>query len=110
MTRTVRINCDRLWASLTEFKEIGAYDDAATALRGVRRLVLTDADSEARRRCMARTLEARLEVRIDRIGNVYATRPGRDRSLPCVLMGSHVDTVATGGLSTAPSACSAASK
>ncbi len=32
-----------------------------------------------------------------RIGNVYATRPGRDRSLPCVLMGSHIDTVATGG-------------
>jgi N-carbamoyl-L-amino-acid hydrolase len=36
-------------------------------------------------------------VRVDRIGNVYATRPGRDRSLPCVLMGSHIDTVATGG-------------
>jgi beta-ureidopropionase / N-carbamoyl-L-amino-acid hydrolase len=31
------------------------------------------------------------------MGNVYATRPGRDRSLPCVLMGSHIDTVATGG-------------
>jgi N-carbamoyl-L-amino-acid hydrolase len=41
--------------------------------------------------------EAGLEVRVDRIGNVYATRPGRDRSLPCVLMGSHIDTVATGG-------------
>lgn len=42
-------------------------------------------------------LEADLEVRADRIGNVYATRPGTDRSLPCVLMGSHIDTVATGG-------------
>ena len=41
--------------------------------------------------------EAGLEVRVDRIGNVYATRPGRIRSLPCVLMGSHIDTVATGG-------------
>ncbi len=95
MTRTVRINHDRLWASLMELKEIGAYDDEATRLRGVRRLALTDADALARRRCLEWMLEAGLEV--DRIGNVYATRPGRDRFLPCVLMGSHIDTVATGG-------------
>jgi beta-ureidopropionase / N-carbamoyl-L-amino-acid hydrolase len=80
-----------------ELKQIGAYDDEATGLRGVRRLALTDADAEARRRCAQWMTDAGLEVRIDRIGNVYATRPGRDRSLPCVLMGSHIDTVATGG-------------
>src|SRR5712691_11547712 len=97
MTRTVRINRDRLWTSLMELKQIGAYDDDATGLRGVRRLALTDADPEARRRCPAWMLQAGLTVRVDRIGNVYATRPGRDRSLPCVLMGSHIDTVATGG-------------
>jgi N-carbamoyl-L-amino-acid hydrolase len=97
VTRTVRIDRDRLWATLMELKEIGAYDDEATGLRGVRRLALTDADAEARRRCVQWMTEAGLEVRVDRIGNVYATRPGRDRSLPCVLMGSHIDTVATGG-------------
>src|SRR6516162_3167880 len=97
MTRTVRINRDRLWASLMELQQIGAYQDEATGLPGVRRLALTDADAEARRRCVQWMLEAGLEVRIDRIGNVYATRPGRDRSLPCVLMGSHIDTVSTGG-------------
>jgi len=97
MTRTVRINRDRLWASLMELRQIGAYHDEATGLRGVRRLALTDADAEARRRCVDWMLQAGLEVRIDRIGNVYATGPGRDRSLPCVLMGSHIDTVATGG-------------
>jgi beta-ureidopropionase / N-carbamoyl-L-amino-acid hydrolase len=97
MTRIVRINCDRLWASLMELKQIGAYDDQATGLRGVRRLALTDADAEARRRCVDWMLQAGLTVRVDRIGNVYATRPGRDPSLPCVLMGSHIDTVATGG-------------
>jgi N-carbamoyl-L-amino-acid hydrolase len=93
----IRIDRDRLWATLMELKEIGAYDDEATGLRGVRRLALTDADAEARRRCVQWMVEAGLEVRVDRIGNVYATRPGRDRSLPCVLMGSHIDTVATGG-------------
>ena len=78
-------------------KEIGAYNDEATGLRGVRRLALTDADAQARRRCVEWMLEAGLEVRVDRIGNVYATRPGCDRSLPCVQMGSHIDAVATGG-------------
>jgi N-carbamoyl-L-amino-acid hydrolase len=97
MTRMVRIDRDRLWAALMELKEIGAYDDDATGLRGVRRLALTDADAQARRRCVDWMLEAGLEVRVDHIGNVYATRPGRIRSLPCVLMGSHIDTVATGG-------------
>jgi N-carbamoyl-L-amino-acid hydrolase len=97
VNRTVRIDRDRLWAALMELREIGAYDDEATGLRGVRRLALTDADARARRRCVEWMVEARLDVRVDRIGNVYATRPGRDRSLPCVLMGSHIDTVATGG-------------
>jgi beta-ureidopropionase / N-carbamoyl-L-amino-acid hydrolase len=97
MTRAVRINRDRLWASLMELKEIGAYDDEATGLRGVRRLALTDADALARRRCADWMIDAGLEMRVDRIGNVYAIRPGRIRSLPCVLMGSHIDTVATGG-------------
>jgi N-carbamoyl-L-amino-acid hydrolase len=97
MSRTVRINHERLWNSLMELKEIGAYEDVGTRLRGVRRLALTDADAEARRRCVQWMTEAELQVRVDRIGNVYATRPGRDRSLPCVLMGSHIDTVATGG-------------
>jgi N-carbamoyl-L-amino-acid hydrolase len=95
--QTVRTDRDRLWATLMELKEIGAYNDEATGLRGVRRLALTDADAEARRRCVQWMTEAGLEVRVDRIGNVYATRRGRDRALPCVLMGSHIDTVATGG-------------
>jgi N-carbamoyl-L-amino-acid hydrolase len=96
-TQTVRIDRGRLWATILELKEIGGYHDEATGLRGVRRLALTDADAEARRRCVQWMTEAGLEVRVDRIGNVYATRPGRDRALPCVLMGSHIDTVATGG-------------
>jgi N-carbamoyl-L-amino-acid hydrolase len=97
VTEVLRIDRERLWATLMELREIGAYDDRATGLRGVSRLALTDADAEARRLCVQWMVQAGLQVRVDRIGNVYATRPGRDRSLPCVLMGSHIDTVATGG-------------
>ncbi len=99
MTHTGRlqVNGDRLWSTLMELKEIGGYDDPATGLRGVRRLALTDEDDAARRLVVRWMREAGMTVRVDEIGNVYAVRPGRDRSLPCVLMGSHIDTVATGG-------------
>lgn len=93
----LQVNGDRLWSSLMELKEIGAYDDQATGLRGVRRLALTHEDDQARRLVVRWMREAGMSVRVDEIGNVYAVRPGRDRTLPCVLMGSHIDTVATGG-------------
>lgn len=80
---TLLINRRRLWASLMELKEIGAYDDDATGLRGVCRLALTDADEAARRRCVKWMLEAGLDVRVDRIGNVYASRPGSNPSPVC---------------------------
>lgn len=93
----VRVDRDRLWSDLMELREIGSYHDEATGLQGVRRLALTDADAEARRRVIAWMREAGLEVRVDRIGNVYGTRLGDEPQLPCVLVGSHIDTVATGG-------------
>ena len=43
------IDGDRLWRSLMELAEIGAYHDERTGLRGVNRLALTDADAEGRR-------------------------------------------------------------
>lgn len=41
--------------------------------------------------------ELALEIAIDYAGNLYMTLPGRDRSLPCVMMGSHMDSVPHGG-------------
>ena len=38
-----------------------------------------------------------LEIRIDAIGNLFATRPGRDRRPPAVMLGSHLDSVPQGG-------------
>jgi hypothetical protein len=62
MTRTVWIDRDRLWNTLMELGEIGAYDDEATGVRGVRRLALTDADAETRHRCVLWMSDAGLEV------------------------------------------------
>src|SRR5258708_7256462 len=41
--------------------------------------------------------EAGCTVEIDRIGNIFARRPGHDPSLPPVAIGSHLDTQICGG-------------
>jgi len=38
-----------------------------------------------------------LEQRLDAAGNLYLTLPGRDRSLPAIMTGSHLDSVPEGG-------------
>src|SRR5688572_10853247 len=41
--------------------------------------------------------ELALEITNDPFGNLYATLPGRERSLPAWLVGSHLDSVPRGG-------------
>jgi N-carbamoyl-L-amino-acid hydrolase len=38
-----------------------------------------------------------MEKRIDAAGNLYVTLPGRDRTLPAIMTGSHLDSVPEGG-------------
>lgn len=38
-----------------------------------------------------------LEIKTDKAGNVWMTVPGKDRSLPALVSGSHVDSVPEGG-------------
>lgn len=93
----ITVNGDRLWQSLMDLAEIGAYDDERTGLRGVNRLALTDADAAGRRQVIAWMEEAGLAVRIDRMGNIYGRREGTDPTAAPVLTGSHIDSVATAG-------------
>ena len=44
---------------------------------------------------IARDLD--LEIKVDRCGNLFLTLPGKDRSLPCYMTGSHADSVPQGG-------------
>src|SRR5471032_2632264 len=41
--------------------------------------------------------ELGLEKRIDAAGNLYLTLPGRDRTRPAIMTGSHLDSVPEGG-------------
>ncbi|MDB5819437.1 MAG: amidase, hydantoinase/carbamoylase family [Rhizobacter sp.] len=89
---TLRIDGDRLWASLMELAQIGG-----TAKGGVCRLALTDLDRQGRDLVTRWAKEAGMTVVIDKIGNGFMRRPGRDDSLPPIMTGSHIDTQPTGG-------------
>ena len=88
----VRVNGERLWASLMAMAEIGA-----TPGGGSNRLALTHLDRDARDRLAEWCEAAGAEVSIDGIGNMFARREGRDHRLPPVLVGSHLDTQPMGG-------------
>lgn len=90
--RNVRIDGSRLWDSLMEMARIGA-----TAKGGVKRLALTDLDKESRDLFVSWCEDAGCTIRIDKIGNIFARRAGRDNDLPPVITGSHLDSQPTGG-------------
>ena len=91
-TENLRINGDRLWSSLMELAQIGA-----TPKGGVCRLTLTDLDKQGRDLVTRWAREAGMTVTIDKIGNGFMRRPGRNNSLPPIMTGSHIDTQPTGG-------------
>ena len=86
------IDADRLWASLMEMARIGATEKG-----GSRRLALSDLDRQGRDLFVRWCEEAGCAIRVDRMGNIFARRAGRDDSLPPVVAGSHLDTQPTGG-------------
>ncbi|MGE0254815.1 MAG: Zn-dependent hydrolase [Alphaproteobacteria bacterium] len=90
--RNLSIDGDRLWASIMAVAEIGATEKG-----GSRRLALTDLDREARDLFVRWCRDAGCTVTVDRIGNIFARRPGRDDTLDPVVTGSHLDTQPTGG-------------
>ncbi len=90
--QNIRVNGQRLYDSLMEMAEIGATEKG-----GVCRLALTDIDKQARDLFVKWCEEAGCTVGIDKMGNIFARRPGKDDSLPPVMTGSHIDSQPTGG-------------
>ncbi len=86
------IDGQRLWNSLMEMAKIGA-----TPKGGVCRLALTDLDRQGRDLFVQWAREAGCTISVDRMGNVFARRAGRDDSLAPVVTGSHADSQPTGG-------------
>lgn len=74
---TVGVNAQRFRSTVERSAEVGRGREG-----GLPRLASSDAG---------------LEVKVDRVGNIFARRSGQDDSLPPVLLGSHLDTQANGG-------------
>ncbi|UCH76267.1 MAG: Zn-dependent hydrolase [Rhodospirillales bacterium] len=90
--RNLSVDGARLWKSLMDMAEIGA-----TPKGGSRRLALSDSDRQGRDLFVRWCREAGCSIRVDRMGNIFARRPGKDESRPPVMMGSHLDTQPSGG-------------
>jgi beta-ureidopropionase / N-carbamoyl-L-amino-acid hydrolase len=88
----IRIDAERLWASLMDMAKIGA-----TPKGGVKRLTLTDFDRQSRDLFVAWCQAAGLTVSVDGVGSIFARRAGRKDALPPVVSGSHLDTQPSGG-------------
>jgi len=88
----VQINLDRLMGRIFALGEIGALHGG-----GVKRLALSDEDRAGRDLVIQWMEEAGLQITTDVIGNTWGVRAGSDDAAP-VIIGSHIDTVATGGL------------
>ena len=91
-TRNLGIDGNRLWDSIMEMAKIGATEKGGNC-----RLALTDLDKQGRDLFVRWCEEAGCTIKVDKMGNIFARRAGRNDDLPPVMTGSHLDTQPTGG-------------
>ena len=87
----MRIDRGRLESTIEELGRVGA-----TARGGLTRLALSDEDRQGRDLMVAWMRRAGLRVTVDQMGSIFGERAG-EPGRPPVMMGSHVDSVPTGG-------------
>ena len=90
--KNLRIDPDRLWDSLMEMAKIGPG-----IAGGNNRQTLTDEDAEGRALFQKWCEDAGIEMGVDTMGNMFASRAGSDPDALPVYVGSHLDTQPTGG-------------
>ncbi len=90
--KNLTVNQDRLWDSLMEMAKIGPG-----VAGGNCRLALSDFDREGRDLFVRWCQEAGCSITVDKMGNIFARRPGTDPAMDPVATGSHLDTQPTGG-------------
>lgn len=88
----VTIDRERFRESFENYSRIGATDND-----GLHRLTLTEADKRVRDTFVDDLEALGLDVRIDRIGNIFGRREGTNPDAEPVLIGSHLDSQPYGG-------------
>ena len=87
----VKINASRLNRCLEELGRIGETPE------GMQRIAFSPADVAGREYTISLMRRAGLETKIDAAGNIIGRRAGSAPGLPAIVMGSHTDTVPSGG-------------
>lgn len=88
----LKCNGERLWDSLMQMARV-----APTEKGGNCRLALSGDDRTGRELFAGWCRDLGMSIRVDRIGNLFARKAGRNDALPPVVMGSHLDTQPKGG-------------
>jgi allantoate deiminase len=88
----VTIDANRLWNLLMDLGKIGEEDNA-----GVTRTSFDQKDIEARKWFLKLLEQADLSPYMDAAGNIFGQIIGKNPELPAILIGSHLDTVNSGG-------------
>ncbi len=92
MSQTITPDRAILLSRLRELGDVGRDTEGALT-----RLAASDSDKQGRDRLVAWLRQAGLEVRIDRIGNVFGLWQVAS-TIPPLMMGSHIDTVINAGI------------
>lgn len=93
MKKLPTINPKRLLQRIQQMGKTGALPGG-----GVCRLALSNEDKASRDLFTQWCQDIGLRVLVDPVGNMMAIKEGKKPDLPLLLTGSHLDTVATGGL------------
>jgi acetylornithine deacetylase/succinyl-diaminopimelate desuccinylase-like protein len=90
----LEINGDRLNSTIqSTCSQWGALSTGT----GMCRLTLTREDKEVRDWLVEECKSLGCEVKVDQMGNIFATRPGKAMDRKPIAMGSHLDTQPAGG-------------
>jgi hypothetical protein len=88
----VRINGSRIWNDILETASFGGVLHTT----GMNRLALSASDKAVRDLFIKHAKEINCDIKVDQVGNIFAIRPGRQKHLPPIGMGSHLDTQPNG--------------
>jgi N-carbamoyl-L-amino-acid hydrolase len=91
-TSPIRVNARRINDHLAALSKFGANPQG-----GVSRVAYSEADLQGRAYAISLMKAAGLDVRIDAAGNIIGARSGSESALKPLLVGSHIDSVPTGG-------------
>ncbi len=92
MNSALKVDGERLGRQIDELAAISAAPPPV-----VTRVLFSEADLRARAYVKELCREAKLDLREDAVGNIFARWAGRDAALPPVATGSHIDAIPNAG-------------